>query len=100
MHSGEYNVFDVTLSVYPDRVSGKVSLPGVHGYTLRVTSKTSTYLSYELKKFHRSRVQEVITVFIAFKTIHNGVKEFPFDNIAIIEFIFQTNYPTTTAQGT
>ena len=59
MYSGEYDACDVTLSVYPHQGGLKnmpghggnqiydhcqayfSSLPGVHGYTLRVTSQTS-----------------------------------------------------------
>jgi hypothetical protein len=37
MYSGEYDVCDVTLSVYPHRAS----LKNMPGHTLRVTSQTS-----------------------------------------------------------
>jgi hypothetical protein len=36
-YSGEYDVYNVTLSVYPHRASLK-NMPGHGGYTLRVTS--------------------------------------------------------------
>ena len=52
-----------------------------------VAPRPDTYLSYELKKFHRSRVQEIVAVLIAFKTLHYGIKKFPFHDITIIEFI-------------
>lgn len=54
----------------------------------------------ELKELYDGRVEEVVSGAVVQQGINDGLKQVPFDDVAVVVLVLQTNDPAHETQGT
>lgn len=60
----------------------------------------STHHFYELKQLYDGWIEEVVSGAVVQQGINDRLKQVPFDDVAIVILVLQTNNPTHETQGT
>lgn len=59
-----------------------------------------THHFYELKELYDGWIEEVVSCAVVQQGINDRLKQVPFDDVAIVILVLQTNNPTHETQGT
>lgn len=62
--------------------------------------RVSTHHFNELKELYDGWIKEVVSGAIVQQGINDRLKQVPFDDVAVVIFVLQTNDPTLEPQGT